>query len=56
VAYAMYDDEAAKNPAFKKIYLSWVKFREDQLAWHRVAEQTMAAFSFNNKPTVKTVA
>jgi TRAP-type mannitol/chloroaromatic compound transport system substrate-binding protein len=52
----MYDDEAAKNPAFKKIYLSWVKFREDQMQWHRVAEQTMAAFSFNNKPNVKTVA
>ncbi len=55
-AYSLYDEEAAKNPAFKKIYLSWLKFREDQMAWHRVAEQTMAVFSFANKPNVKTVA
>ena len=55
-AFALYDDEAAKNPAFKKIYLSWLKFRDDQLQWHRVAEHTMANFSFNNKPTIKTTA
>ena len=53
-AYGLYDEEAAKNPAFKKIFLSWLKFREDQLAWHRVAEHTMATFSFANKPVVKT--
>ena len=47
-------EEAAKNPAFKKIFLSWLKFREDQLAWHRVAEHTMATFSFANKPVIKT--
>jgi TRAP-type mannitol/chloroaromatic compound transport system substrate-binding protein len=55
-AYGLYDDEAAKNPAFKKIYLSWLKFRDDQLQWHRVAEHTMASFSFANRPKIKTTA
>ena len=55
-AYSMYDDEAAKNPAFKKIYLSWLKFRDDQMQWHRVAEHTMASFSFANKPVTKVTA
>ena len=55
-AYSMYDDEAAKNPAFKKIYLSWLKFRDDQLQWHRVAEHTMASFSFANKAVSKVTA
>jgi TRAP-type mannitol/chloroaromatic compound transport system substrate-binding protein len=49
-AYAIYAEEAAKNPAFKKIYESWYKFREDQMAWGAVAERTMSEFSFNNKP------
>ena len=53
-AYRLYDEQAAKNPAFRKIFLSWLKFREDQLAWHRVTEHTMATFSFANQPVVKT--
>jgi TRAP-type mannitol/chloroaromatic compound transport system substrate-binding protein len=53
-SYSIYDDEAAKNPAFKKMYVSWLKFREDQFAWQRVAEHTMANFLFNNKAPFKT--
>jgi TRAP-type mannitol/chloroaromatic compound transport system substrate-binding protein len=48
-AFSIYSDESAKNPAFKKIYESWFKFREDQIAWQSVAERTMSEFSFNNK-------
>ena len=49
-AYDIYAEESAKNPAFKKIYESWYKFREDQIAWQSVAERSMSEFLFNNKP------
>jgi TRAP-type mannitol/chloroaromatic compound transport system substrate-binding protein len=49
-AFEMYEEEAAKNPSFKKIYESWRKFRADILVWHRVAEQTYSTFAFNNPP------
>ena len=32
-------ETSEKSPAFKKIYESMVKFREDQLLWFRVAEK-----------------
>jgi TRAP-type mannitol/chloroaromatic compound transport system substrate-binding protein len=37
-AHELYDETAAKNPKFKKIYEPWKKFREDQLQWFAVAE------------------
>jgi len=49
-AYEIYAEESAKNPAFKKIYEPWLKFREDQIAWQGVAERSMSEFFFNNKP------
>jgi TRAP-type mannitol/chloroaromatic compound transport system substrate-binding protein len=33
----VYDELSQKSPAFKKIYESMVKFREDQLVWFQVA-------------------
>jgi TRAP-type mannitol/chloroaromatic compound transport system substrate-binding protein len=50
VAYTLYAEESAKNPSFRKVYDSWIKFREDQIAWQSVAERTMSEFAFNNKP------
>jgi TRAP-type mannitol/chloroaromatic compound transport system substrate-binding protein len=38
VAFQIYDEEAAKNPAFAKLYASWRPFREAQHAWHRTAD------------------
>ena len=38
------DEEAAKNPRFKKIYGSWKAFRDDQILWFRVAEQNFDNF------------
>jgi TRAP-type mannitol/chloroaromatic compound transport system substrate-binding protein len=38
-AFALYDEEAGKNPVFKKIYTEWTKFRKEQLAWFRIGEQ-----------------
>jgi TRAP-type mannitol/chloroaromatic compound transport system substrate-binding protein len=35
----VYKETSEKSPAFKKIYESMIKFREDQLLWFRVAEK-----------------
>lgn len=48
VAEDIYREEAAKNPAFKKIYEPWARFRNDQFQWFRVAELSYANFTFNN--------
>jgi len=40
----VYADEAAKNPAFKKIYTEWEKYRKTQNAWFSVAEMRMDRF------------
>ncbi|SIT29760.1 TRAP transporter substrate-binding protein [Achromobacter sp. MFA1 R4] len=37
-AVKLYEEMGAKNPAFKKVYESMKKFRDDQLPWFRVAE------------------
>ncbi len=47
-AYQMYDEESAKNPAWKKVYEPWKKFRASQHLWHRVAEYTMEDFQYKN--------
>jgi len=41
---ALYEDEAAKNPAFKKIYESYNAYRKTQNAWFSVAEMRMDRF------------
>ena len=38
-ALEVYKETQEKSPAFKRIYESMVKFREDQLLWFRVAEK-----------------
>ena len=43
-AQAVMDEEAAKNPKFKKIYEPWKRFRQDQNMWASVAENTMQDF------------
>jgi len=43
-ANQLYAETAAKNPKFKKVYDSWVNFRNDQVAWFRVAENTFDNF------------
>ena len=37
-AFELYDAEAAKNPAFKKLYEPWKKFRDQQYEWFAIAE------------------
>ena len=48
-AFALYDEEAARNPAFKRIYLEWKKFRDASIQWFRVAEAAYANFLYYEK-------
>lgn len=43
-AFALYEEIAAGNPRFARIYASWKKFREEEYLWFRVAEQTFDNF------------
>jgi TRAP-type mannitol/chloroaromatic compound transport system substrate-binding protein len=49
----LYDEISAKNPRFKKIYESWRPFRNEEILWFRVCENTfdnfMARMSAANK-------
>ena len=45
----VYAEEASKNPAFKKIYDPWNRFRSESFQWAKVAEQGYANFAFNLK-------
>ena len=51
----VFDEEAAKNPKFRKIFESWKKFRDEQILWFRVAEQNFDNFmaSASQIPPVK---
>lgn len=50
-AFDPYAEEASKNPAFRKMYEPWKKFRTDVMLWHRFAEHTYPTFVYNNMPT-----
>ncbi len=45
-AFQLYDEEAARNPAFGKIYAEWKKFRELELQWFKVAEASYGNFLY----------
>ncbi|HXS53089.1 MAG TPA: TRAP transporter substrate-binding protein [Usitatibacter sp.] len=47
-ANQLYDEESSKNPAWKKIYEPWKKFREREFLWHRVAEFTYESFAYSH--------
>ena len=50
-AFALYDEEAARNPSFKKIYTAWLAFRKQEHAWFNLAERAMEnAMSAPAKP------
>ncbi len=46
-SFALYDELAAKNPKFKKIYDHWSQFRAEQHLWFRVAEQGFDNFVYS---------
>jgi TRAP-type mannitol/chloroaromatic compound transport system substrate-binding protein len=43
-ATAMYDEEAAKNPKFKKIYDEWKIFRAEEAQWFALTESALDQF------------
>jgi TRAP-type mannitol/chloroaromatic compound transport system substrate-binding protein len=43
-ANQLYEETAATNANFKKIYTAWRQFRRDQLEWFQVAENTFDNF------------
>ncbi|WP_024302005.1 TRAP transporter substrate-binding protein [Pseudogulbenkiania sp. MAI-1] len=48
-AFKLYDEEAAKNPSFAKIYASWKKFRASEQAWFNLPEASMESFMYSNR-------
>lgn len=45
-SFKLYDETAASNAAFKKVYEGWKAFRDDQYLWFRVAENNFDNFVF----------
>ena len=45
-AFELYDETAAENPRFKKVYDHFRTFRDTQLQWFRVAENTYDNFVY----------
>jgi TRAP-type mannitol/chloroaromatic compound transport system substrate-binding protein len=45
----LYAEESAKNPAFKKIYVEYDKYRRTQAAWFSLAERRMDSFLQSGK-------
>jgi TRAP-type mannitol/chloroaromatic compound transport system substrate-binding protein len=50
-ANELYDETAAKNPKFAKVYEPWKKFRGEELLWFQVAEQTFDNFMLRHQET-----
>jgi TRAP-type mannitol/chloroaromatic compound transport system substrate-binding protein len=48
-AFAIYEEEAARNPRFGKIYAPWRQFRDMEIQWFKVAEATYANFLYFNR-------
>ena len=47
-SYELYEEEAGKNPAWKKIYEPWKQFRSEEFLWHRAAEFTYEQFAYSH--------
>ena len=43
-ANEVFEETAAKNAAFKKVFEPWKKFRDEEILWFRVAEQPFDQF------------
>jgi TRAP-type mannitol/chloroaromatic compound transport system substrate-binding protein len=48
-AIAIYEEESAKNPAFKRIYTEWKRFRDNSNQWLKVAEKSFADYMYSVK-------
>jgi TRAP-type mannitol/chloroaromatic compound transport system substrate-binding protein len=48
-AFDIYAEEAGKNAAFKKIWDSWNRFRQDQVRWFRFNDGSLDNFAFSQR-------
>ncbi len=48
-AFALYEEEAKKNPSFAKIYKEWKAFRDMENQWFKVAEASYTNFLYYSK-------
>ena len=48
-SFEVYEEIAAKNPKFSKLYESWRTFRESEYLWFRVAENTFENFVYSQQ-------
>ncbi|TCZ62908.1 TRAP transporter substrate-binding protein [Roseicella aquatilis] len=46
-AHGLYEDTAAKNPQFRKVWESYRTFRNEQYQWFRVTENAFESFAFS---------
>jgi TRAP-type mannitol/chloroaromatic compound transport system substrate-binding protein len=46
-SFEVYDDLAARNAKFAKVYESWRRFREEEYLWFRVAENSFDSFVYS---------
>ena len=52
-AFELYAALAAQSPEFKAIYESWLRFRDEQHLWFRVAEHTYDSFVYTAGRTAR---
>jgi TRAP-type mannitol/chloroaromatic compound transport system substrate-binding protein len=45
-AFDWYEEEAAKDATYRRVYTAWKTFREEQYRWHAVAELGYEQFAF----------
>jgi TRAP-type mannitol/chloroaromatic compound transport system substrate-binding protein len=45
-AFDWYEEEAAKDATYNKVYTAWKRFREEQYRWFAVAELGYEQFAF----------
>jgi TRAP-type mannitol/chloroaromatic compound transport system substrate-binding protein len=47
-AFNFYEEQAADNPAFAKLYASWKPFRRLEGGWFNLAETSLENFMYKN--------
>jgi TRAP-type mannitol/chloroaromatic compound transport system substrate-binding protein len=48
-AYEFYDELKGRSKHWARVYPEWLKFRNEQFLWFRVAEHTYDTYAFNSK-------
>jgi TRAP-type mannitol/chloroaromatic compound transport system substrate-binding protein len=51
IAFEIMEENAAEDPAYRRVYTAWRAFREASFQWFGTAEQAYAEFAFGNTGT-----